>query len=502
MKKMKPHWLLGAGFTALLFAVPLWLFLPRSTTGDKKDPWANVTKVRNHLDHAPFFTRAFDKPQAVTAACLECHPRAARDLMKTAHWKWESEPVYVPGHAEPIKIGKKNLLNNFCIGIQGNWANCTACHPGYGWGDETFDFSDPQNVDCLVCHDWSGTYVKGDKGLPKQEVDLLAAARNVGYPKRDNCGICHNYGGGGMGVKHGDLDNTLINPSENIDVHMGKHNLLCIDCHTTRRHNIRGKAYSVSVNHENGIDCTDCHEAAPHQDRRIDTHISTIACQTCHIPTYAKKAPTKMDWDWSKAGDGSRQDDSHRYLKIKGEFVYDMNVVPEYTWFNLRSYRYLLGDKINPGTAAYLNKPMGNVGDKKAKIWPFKIHRAKQPYDKVYNYLLPPVTAGAGGFWSEFDWDKALRLGAEIAKIPYSGQYGFAETYMQWPLSHMVSPSHQALQCFDCHGEKSRLDWKALGYDGDPEKYGGRNTTSPVPKETSAIPVQENIGKNQTGGRQ
>jgi hypothetical protein len=121
-----------------------------------------------------------------------------------------------------------------------------------------------------------------------------------------------------------------------------------------------------------------------------------------------------MDWDWSKAGDASRQDDPHHYLKIKGEFVYDMNVVPEYAWFNLRSYRYILGDKINPETATYLNRPMGNVGDKKTRIWPFKIHRAKQPYDKVYNYLLPPVTSGAGGYWDEFDWDKALRLGAGI----------------------------------------------------------------------------------------
>lgn len=120
---------------------------------------------------------------------------------------------------------------------------------------------------------------------------------------------------------------------------------------------------------------------------------------------------------------------------------------------------------------------MGDITDKNARIWPFRVHRAKQPFDKVHNYLLPPVTAGEGGFWSEFDWDQALRLGAEISHIPYSGQYGFAETHMQWPLSHMVSPSHQALQCSDCHGEKSRLDWKALGYDGDPEKFGARKAT-------------------------
>ncbi|MCU0288491.1 MAG: tetrathionate reductase family octaheme c-type cytochrome [Acidobacteria bacterium] len=476
MGKVRQHWLIGVGLMIVIFAVPLWVFLPRSSIKVIKNPWNTIKKVHVHLDHSPFFKRLFNGPQEVTKACLECHPQAAKDFMKTAHWNWEGDMVDVPGHNKPMKIGKKNLLNNFCISIQGNWANCTACHAGYGWGDDTFDFTKQENVDCLICHDWSGTYVKGDKGLPKKDVDLAQVAGSVGYPRRDNCGICHIYGGGGMGVKHGDLDNTLVNPTENIDVHMGKHNLLCIDCHKTQQHNIKGKAYSVSVNHENGINCTDCHEEISHKDRRIDTHLSSIACQTCHIPTYARKAPTKMDWDWSKAGNLSREDDDHHYLKIKGEFIYNKNVVPEYAWFNLKSYRYLQGDIINPGEPTFINKAMGDINDKNARIWPFRIHRAKQPYDKVYNHLLPPVTSGEGGFWTEFDWHKALQLGAEIAHLPYSGQYGFTITYMQWPLSHMVAPSQQALRCFNCHGENSRLDWKALGYEGDPEKYGARKT--------------------------
>jgi hypothetical protein len=131
---------------------------------------------------------------------------------------------------------------------------------------------------------------------------------------------------------------------------------------------------------------------------------------------------------------------------------------------------------------------MGDIKDESAKIWPFKVHRAKQPYDKVYNYLLQPVTSGEGGFWHEFNWDKALRLGAEITDIKYSGQYGFADTYMQWPLSHMVSPSHQALQCCNCHGEDSRMDWKALGYEGDPEKFGGRFQNQLINKEKVPLP--------------
>jgi hypothetical protein len=97
-----------------------------------------------------------------------------------------------------------------------------------------------------------------------------------------------------MGVKHGDLDQTLVNPSENVDIHMGKHNHLCIDCHKTKNHNISGKAYSVSVNHKGGISCIDCHEKVPHKDRRINAHLDSLACQTCHISTFAKRAPTKV----------------------------------------------------------------------------------------------------------------------------------------------------------------------------------------------------------------
>ena len=35
----------------------------------------------------------------------------------------------------------------------------------------------------------------------------------------------------------------------------------------------------------------------------------------------------------------------------------------------------------------------------------------------------------------------------------YSGEYGFAETVMYWPINHMVAPKDKALSCEDCHGE-------------------------------------------------
>jgi hypothetical protein len=86
---------------------------------------------------------------------------------------------------------------------------------------------------------------------------------------------------------------------------------------------------------------------------------------------------------------------------------------------------------------------------------------------------MQPVTSGEGGFWKEFDWDQAIRLGAEVTGMKYSGNYGFTLTEMFWPQTHMVAPKERALQCRACHSENGRMDWQALGYDGDPIRQGG-----------------------------
>jgi octaheme c-type cytochrome (tetrathionate reductase family) len=430
-------------------------------------------KVRAHFDHTPVMPAKFDSPQAVTRRCLECHAGATA-IMKTSHWLWLGEETTIPGREGKHRIGKKNLINNFCIATRGNERSCMKCHAGYGWADATFDFGKAENVDCLVCHERTGAYVKDTYGLPSKDSDLVAAARSVGFPTRENCIGCHAYGGGGQAVKHGDLDSSLLHPSTDEDVHIGKHGFLCVDCHTAPDHQLRGRAFSVSVEDGHGVACTDCHTAPKHPDARIDAHLAAVACQTCHVPTYARKVPTKQFWDWSKAGDASRKDDTHTYLKIKGEFTYEQDVVPEYRWFNMTVSRYLKGDKIDPSGVTPINAPQGGLADPTAKIWPFKVHRATQPYDAVNLHLLAPVTGGEGGYWTTFDWDSAFRLGEKASGLAYSGKYGFARTEMFWPITHMVAPKDKALGCTDCHGERSRLDWKALGYAGDPIKVGGR----------------------------
>ncbi len=477
----------GRGFLVLLALLPL-----AACGASRPDAWSKVPKAPAHTDHATFYEgMTFKTGPEVTRACLECHKDAAHDVMKTAHWKWAGEPVQVPGHAEKIAIGKKNLMNNFCISIQSNWAACTVCHAGYGWKDKSFDFKDENLVDCLVCHDQTGTYVKasGKAGLPDVSVDLMAVAKSVGRPNRLNCGVCHFRGGGGNAVKHGDMDDSLLHPSERLDVHMGGNGFVCVDCHAGQKHQIPGRSISVSVDGRNHLLCQKCHGDAPHADERINAHADTLACQTCHIPYFAVDEGTKIYWDWSKAGDKELEkkiDNPHEYLAIKGKFRYGEKVVPEYAWYNGTADHYLIGDKMDPATETVLAGPRGDIHDPKARIWPFKVHRGKQPFDEINRTFLVPNTYGPAGFWTTFDWASALENGTEVAGQAYSGKFGFAPTRMYWPLSHMVAPANKALQCERCHSEGGRFDWKALGYDGDPMKFGGRSETGKmVPEKVS-----------------
>jgi octaheme c-type cytochrome (tetrathionate reductase family) len=480
LEKLKNHrffWLGALLITLLVIAVPILIYLPRAV-GKADDPWVHLPTRKPHTDHTPLMSGPYESGSDVTRRCLECHQDAAVEFMQTVHWTWESKPYDLEGYDEPVTIGKKNQLNNFCIGIQSNWESCTACHAGYGWDSADFNFTAQENVDCLVCHDQSGLYAKGNAGLPLEEVDLAVAAQSVGYPSRVNCGACHFNGGGGNAVKHGDMDEHLYYPSEDLDVHMGRYDFQCIDCHTGQEHEIRGRAISVSLDLENQVACTDCHNSSPHSDQRLNSHVESIACQTCHIPVFGTGDPTKMAWDWSAAGQ-DREDDPHEYLKMKGSFVYEGNVTPEYYWFSGVADRYLLGEPRNPTGPTLINTLAGDMRDPQAKIWPFKVHRALQPYDPVNNYLLQPMTAGEGGYWDTFDWADALTKGSQVVGLDFSGQYGFAETWMYWTISHSVKPAKDALQCSACHGDRGRLDWQGLGYPGDPARWGGRFSSQP-----------------------
>lgn len=450
-------------------------------------------------DHSKFkqLQGPFESGPEVTQACLECHTEAGHQFMQNIHWTWE--------YTNPRtgqKLGKKNVINNFCTNARGNEGMCAQCHAGYGWKDESFDFSKQENIDCLVCHDLTGSYYKtpttqGNKACSimfegLQEIQWSKVAQSVGLPTRDNCGGCHFYGGGGDGVKHGDLDSSLIHPDKSLDVHMDEQglNFACTTCHVTSKHIWAGSRYDVIAKDNDGTGkpgkrrdvatCESCHGDAPHDNDKLagiklNHHVQKIACQTCHIPEMARGGvATKTDWDWSVAGkmkDGVGYNEEnyvqgngqhrHTYKSIKGEFVYGENLVPEYYWFN-GAMTYTLADtKFDPAkTPIDINHIGGSADDKNSRIWPFKRMKTNQPFDKGNNTLVYMHLWGNDdtSFWGNFDFSKAIETGMDKNHRPYSGDYGFIQTQSFWPITHMVAPKKDALRCGSCHAKDSRLN--------------------------------------------
>lgn len=434
----------------------------------------SVKKVPS-VDHSKFavLQQKFASPQKLTEACISCHNERHTEVMHSNHWNWEREE-YIEGRGI-VYIGKKNALNNFCIGVQGNEESCAKCHIGFGMKGTQMNYQDPKNIDCLICHDNTETYAKAPEkgGAPMPELDLNNIAGHVGRPKRSNCGVCHFFGGGGNNVKHGDLEKAMFEPSREIDVHMAVEgaNMQCVDCHTTEKHNISGKLYSLSSMNHNRTTCEQCHTETPHENSILNEHTLKVACQTCHISTYAKANSTKLAWDWSTAGrlkngEPFVEEDSlgnHAYMSIKGSFTWGRNLKPEYAWFNGKASHYLLGDVIkDTAKPLVLNTLYGSYRDEESKIIPVKIHRAKQPFDPATGMLIQPKlfaeNKGEGAFWKDFDWTKAAETGMKEIGLPFSGKVSFMKTEMYWPVNHMVSTKENAVKCNECHTrENSRL---------------------------------------------
>jgi octaheme c-type cytochrome (tetrathionate reductase family) len=420
-------------------------------------------------------------------------------MHQTQHWKWE--------YKNPVTgqmLGKRHVVNNFCTSAVSNYGSCATCHVGYGMKDDSFDFTSEQNVDCLVCHDRTGKYRKEpglagnvvgkDMELPPgsgkivKAIDLKGIAQHVGKTSRATCGACHFNGGGGDGVKHGDLDSSLEAPEKALDVHMDAdgNNFACATCHQTEGHQVPGSRYAPTAQDKGGAHirgkadasnpatCQACHGQSPHKGTRaakLNDHTAKLACQTCHVPKFARGGiPTKMSWDWSTAGqrggDGKplvrKNEEGHIvYNGIKGDFVMAENVVPEYMWFNGTVKYTLPGDKIADDKAVvFVNQFEGSPDDGKSRIWPMKVFRGKQAYDAVNKTLAITHLAGNDdtAFWTNLNWEKAVAAGMAAAKQPFSGKVGFVATESTWPITHMVAPAKGALQCESCHASGGRLE--------------------------------------------
>ena len=451
------------------------------------EPWVTV-------DHSKLeaLQKNFTSAKDLTDTCLSCHNKTLEQFQHSIHWTWRA-----PNSTKDRIVGKGgDSINNFCVST--NYMHdheCLDCH--IGWDRKT------EAINCMNCHgdltfnyeeaveDIEAFLEEGDEESLEiahdVQQDLKNAAQRIQLPTRKHCGSCHFYGGGWEGVKHGDLDKSLETPTKELDVHMGidGQNFQCTRCHTTKDHRIAGRMYSIpaATTRESLVEndlvskitCESCHTDKPHKSgfaNKLNDHTDVVACQACHIPTFARKRSTQMDWDYRTSGktkDGKKYvvkdaDGRPIYMSIKGDFVWKKNVKPEYFWFNGSIHNMTFKDVIDPNETVWISRPMGGPNDKDSRIYPFKVHLCTQAYDKVYKTMLTAIyTEEEGGYWDTLDWPEAFAMGQKDVGMPFSGKFGYVQTKYVLPTTHMVAPKEKTVKCSECHTRNNGRMAKVAG---------------------------------------
>lgn len=432
-----------------------------------------------------------------TQTCLACHTEEAREAHASVHYQWKGDAYQAIG-IDDFEAGKLGGINDFCIYPDINWigklttvdgnqvdGGCAKCHAGLGEKPTTDQTrAQLENVDCLICHsDLYKRKVEKIDGkfrfVPDTEnmtVSLYEAAVALDTPSKDSCLNCHTKAGGGNNFKRGDIEEAHRDPERSFDVHMasrekGGAGLSCLDCHKASNHRIAGRGTDLRPREsEDEVSCTKCHTDRPHHQTDLDRHTGRMNCTVCHIPFFAKEAPTDMDRDWSEPGDFLPEKGLYEPHHAKGT-----RVVPEYRFFNGTSYFYQFGDPATPGESGrvVMSAPLGDIRDPGAKIHAFKHHLATQPADAQSGRLLPLKIGKffeSGQIDSQNVQESAVRLGAEAVGWGYQG-HTFVETERYMGLYHEVAPKSEALSCNDCHGG-NRMDFDSLGYRPDSTRNG------------------------------
>ena len=341
----------------------------------------------------------------------------------------------------------------------------------------------------------------------------LAAAQNVHATTRKSCLNCHATSGGADGTKRGDMSKENSDPSISLDMHMSSAgaNLTCSNCHNAvgdngESHRMRGRGLDLrpsDVSEPFTCETSGCHSNQPHGDFSTtagaskDKHATKVACQTCHIPAYAKASVgTEIARDWQDphptpaacSGRGGwlpREDKAG----LGGE-----KIIPEYTWFDGTSQIYYLGESLNDvptvpldssvaqsfvgnftagQDAIALAMPNGDAISPSGKIYPMKVHWGKLARNDENNTLIGHSTFE---FFRTGSFCRAVAVGLgsdPSACIDGPGQElplntSIVPVFTYQTINHGVESADNALECGSCHdsmsGGPSRMDLVVLGY--------------------------------------
>jgi len=412
--------------------------------------------------------------------CLSCHLDEAKDMYASTHYQWQGDALYMThGPQQQGKIA--GAVNSYCINILGNWTDCSNCHVGLGAQPKAAENptrSQLENIDCLICHQREYRRKKiGGIFVPdtvNMAITMEEAVQTVHLPERINCLNCHAKAGGGDAVKRGDLALVSADTSDvQYDVHMATSagNLKCQDCHIFRNHRFAGKGSDIRpTDLDIQIACAACHpdkaKSTGHSSSTISRHVARVACQTCHIPYYAKDANDSV---------ATEATEIHRTWLSTASLVAPFhpnstkanNMIPKYRFWNRYSENYLLGDVAgyDPATGNFpTSRPEGFVDDESldSKLYPFKHKTAVQPMMDATGQLIALNTSV---YFETADPDLAAASG--LVNMGYLGSeaYSWVTTDTFQLLNHQISPDSEALTCSDCHGNKVRMDLTGeLGY--------------------------------------
>lgn len=423
--------------------------------------------------------------------CKDCHATQASAMYQSVHYQWKgSAAEMTTGPAIQGKmdtVDGSSALNAYCINIQGNWGPCAACH--IGTGAKPVATSNPTStqlagIDCLICHNdtVNAPYSRvrnATTGLFEPaaglNMNLVVQKSNI-KPVRKNCLGCHARAGGGDAVKRGDI--ALASGTSNdvlYDVHMAGTgaNIQCQGCHTFTAHRVAGRGSDLRP--QDSTVQMSCSTAACHPGKNSFTsghasydtykHVGRVACQTCHLPKYAKNAgdtvaneATEIDRTWQHA-EWNATLNRFEPMPTKAN-----DLIPKYAFWNGTSWGNNSFDAavLDPATGAYkVSRPNGAIADPfGTKLYPFKYKTATQAL--ADGKIVPLSTAK---FFATGLYDDAVRDGLVYMGLPSTTPYTTIVTDELQLLKHQI-PTYagNVLACAACHENTARMNLKTMGY--------------------------------------
>lgn len=406
--------------------------------------------------------------------CQTCHKTEALDMYQSVHYQWQGSGARMT--TGPASQGKmdaldgSSALNAYCINIIGGWKACGSCHVGTGAKPVvTATPSDAQlsSIDCLMCHN-GANYARTRNAVtglfePSAGIDMNLVLRSVVKPSRNSCLGCHAKAGGGDAVKRGDLALASGTSADlAYDVHMATSggNLTCQSCHAVSAHRIAGRGSDLRpLDSTAAVTCStaSCHAGKTsltggHSSGDVSHHVGRVACQTCHLPLYARNAndtaateATEIDRNWEGAEWNSM------LMRYEPLITKANDLTPRYAFWNGTSWGNNLNDaaEIDPATGNYrISRPVGAINDAASKLYPFKYKTSRQPIDIVTGKLVGLNTAT---FFATGNYTQAVLDG--LAGMGRSGDAWQTVTTDEYQvLNHQIPPaSGNALSCSACH---------------------------------------------------